>query len=151
MGTHTLFENELQGAASLIYDIDDKGESGYGDGTDDEDMEGNLDRYVDDSDEESALGRISDASHKRIKDGFLEVQRLAKQVAQETGLSASQVWNQWASASQRTHTKRNRWNLYSMYFKDHEQQERARLIEGESINVLLLTCSDDSVPVPSGE
>ena len=130
------FENELQGTTSPNFDMDGGGEIGHRDIADDQDVESDPDSNIDDSDEEGAPGRISGASHEHIQNGFLEVQRLAKQVAKETGLSASQVWHQWASASQRTHTKRNRWNLYGMYFKDHEEQERARLVECESINVL---------------
>ena len=81
----------------------------------------------------AAPGRISDASLQRIHEGLDEVQKLAKNIAAETGLSPSQVFHQWMSTSQRTHTKRNPWNLYSAYFKDNEQQERQRLKEGESV------------------
>ena len=80
----------------------------------------------------AAPGRISDASLERIQEGLHEVQKLAKDIATETGLSPSQVFHRWMSASQRTHTKRNPWNLYSAYFKDNEQQERQRLKERES-------------------
>ena len=80
----------------------------------------------------AAFGRISDTSLERIKEGLHEVQKLARDIASETGLSPSQVFHQWMSTSQRTHTKRNPWNLYSAYFKDNEQQERERLKERES-------------------
>ena len=80
----------------------------------------------------AAPGRISEANLERIKEGLHEVQKLARNIATETGLSPSQVFNKWMSTSQRTHTKRNPWNLYSAYFKDNEQQERQRLKERES-------------------
>ena len=87
---------------------------------------------ADNSDDPNAAGRISEASLERIKNGLLQVQKLARGIAAETGLSASQVFDRWMAASQRTHVKRNRWNLYSAYFKDNEEQERARLSERES-------------------
>ena len=94
---------------------------------------GDEDDGAEDSDDSNAaLGRISDTSLKRIQEGLQEVQKLAKNIATETGLSPSQVFRQWMSTSQRTHTKHNPWNLYSAYFKDNEQQERLRLTERES-------------------
>ena len=98
------------------------------DGADDDDDDA---ERSDDSN--AAPGRISDASLQRIREGLDEVQKLAKNIATETGLSPSQVFHQWMSTSQRTHTKRNPWNLYSAYFKDNEHQERQRLKEGNSI------------------
>ena len=86
---------------------------------------------VDDSDDPNAAGRISEASLERIKDGLLQVQKLAQGIATMTGLSTSQIFDRWMATSQRTHVKRNRWNLYSAYFKDNEEQERARLSERE--------------------
>ena len=61
----------------------------------------------------------------------MEVQRIAKEVASETGLSASQVFELWTSSNQRTHIKSNVWNMYGAYFKDHQEQELARLEKGE--------------------
>ncbi|KAI1784324.1 hypothetical protein LXA43DRAFT_1066862 [Ganoderma leucocontextum] len=80
-----------------------------------------------DGGDQKAIGRISDANLKVVRDGFAEVQVLAKGVAAKTGLSASQVFDLWASTNQRTHVKSNPWNLYSSYFKDHQEEELARL------------------------
>lgn len=74
-----------------------------------------------------ATGRISTADWDVIKEGFLEVQRLANTVAAKTGLSSSQVFKQWTLTSRRRHVALNMWNLYSQYFKGHQEQELARL------------------------
>ena len=69
--------------------------------------EDNDDDAEDSGDMNAAFGRISDTSLERIKEGLHEVQKLARDIASETGLSPSQVFHQWMSTSQRTHTKRN--------------------------------------------
>lgn len=77
--------------------------------------------------DESALGRLSEANRGLLKAELLEVQKRAQAVALKTGLSTSQVFNHWMSATWRKHTKQNVWNLYRRYFKAHEEQELARL------------------------
>ena len=81
----------------------------------------------DGSDHPNASGRISDVNLALVKDGFLEVMKLAKTVSQKTGLSTSQIFKQWFSINRRKHVRSNLWNLYAKYFKDNEKQELARL------------------------
>ena len=118
-----LFSDASDDAYDGESDFDDVITDGEG-GEDDDDG--------DTSDGRNTLGRISEASLERIKDGLHQVQKLARDIATETGLSTSQVFDRWMATSQRTHVKRNPWNLYSAYFKGNEAQERARLNDRES-------------------
>ena len=83
-------------------------------------------------DDLKAVGRPSDANLSILKQEFIEVQKRAKAVAEETGMSPAQVLQYWSTASTRTHSKRNMWNLYGAYFRENEEQELSRLSERKS-------------------
>lgn len=98
----------------------------------------------DSDDEEKALGRLSEVNRRLIKTELLAVQKRAKEVAAQTGLSTSQVFNHWTSASRRKHTKLNTWNLYSKYFKANQEKEIARLRTREYISSLIYSTGPDN-------
>ena len=87
-----------------------------------------------------AVGRTSEASLSIIKEEFIEVQKRAKAVAEKTGLSTAQILQYWSTISTRTHSKRNAWNLYSSYFREHEEEELSRLSERKSIALVRDVC-----------
>lgn len=79
-----------------------------------------------------AVGRVSAANLAIIKEEFVEVQKRAKAVAEKTGMSPAQVLQYWSTVATRTHLKRNRWNLYSSYFRENEKQELSQLSKCKS-------------------
>ncbi|EJF60373.1 hypothetical protein DICSQDRAFT_171095 [Dichomitus squalens LYAD-421 SS1] len=116
-------------AAAIVGHLSGLFPAGEDEDEDEDKDEDEDDEDVEEGDGPNATGRISEASLERVRDGLIQVQKSAKDIAAETGLSLSQVFDRWMSTSQRTHTKRNPWNLYSAYFKDNEEQELARLRE----------------------
>ena len=86
---------------------------------------------VDAEDDLKAVGRISDANLTLINHAFDEILTKAKSIAARTGLSTSQVFDQWTTMQNRKHVKKNLWNLYGAYFKDNEKQELARIADSE--------------------
>ena len=80
--------------------------------------------------EQKTPGRISDANHRLIKEGFKAAVKLAADVASKTGLTTGQVLDQWSVSRAGKHLKNNMWNAYAKYFKAHTKQELARLTSG---------------------
>ena len=80
-------------------------------------------------DDVKAVGRVSAANLTIIKEEFAEVQKRAQAIAEKTGMSPAQVLQYWSISGTRTHSKRNAWNLYGSYFREHEEEELSRLSE----------------------
>ena len=83
-------------------------------------------------------GRVSEENLALVEEGFAEVLARAQSLADQTGLSVAQVFDLWHTSNEHRHTKPNWWNLYSAYFKNHEQEEMERL--GRRQSSLWFTC-----------
>ena len=102
-----------------------------------------------DGDEKRPTGRISNENHKLIGDAFEEIIAIAKRVAQQTGLIAGQIFDQWTATRMRKHLKKNMWNAYGRYFKANYDTEVARIPSGESTAVTRLLFPADFSPSQS--
>ena len=71
-----------------------------------------------------SVGRLSTALQEILKDGLKELDKVAKRISVETGLSVPQVKERWRVKDGRTVSP---WNIYQEYFGAHVEEELARL------------------------
>jgi len=92
-----------------------------------EDSEGfNFDALLS-SQEPSLMGRRPLETNIILEDGFAALERIFTDLSQSTAMSVQQVINAFLKSHGRVVHNINYWNTYANYFKDHMQQELARL------------------------
>ena len=77
----------------------------------------------------SLMGRRPLETSITLEDGFAAIERLFTDLSQSTAMPVQQVINAFLKSRGRAVHNVNYWNVYANYFKDHMQQELARLKE----------------------